>query len=559
MSVQKNYIKADQSPDTKKRHHVASSMNRRQLLATSAAGALSALFSGAPSFVAAQSGNGDAYSLVADWAHIDSQDYKLRAYNGQTPGPTLRVKQGETLKVNVKNVMGPNAPEEVCPANHNGYHGSNITNFHTHGLHVSPNVSASGADSDNIFLQLLPDGQTYAGCNTTNLRETVNNFEFDIRSDHPPGTFWYHAHKHGSTARQVANGLLGPLIVEEPAGYYPDYISQATEQGREDILIIQLRDLPPDEPGKGDPSGTLAIVRANPNGQGGGDRVDAASGGAITMKRGEVRRLRFINAAPSVNAFVNLVPLGAEADKPEFWQIAFDGLKLDRRYKVVDTGSTDPWDNPAALAPGNRTDIMVRIPPDAQEGLFKLTNAQPRAEILHGMSMLKAAEPLTLNIKIEGSLDQPDLWSDEDDLPGKVHPDLNPEGAIKRTVAFEFVDNSLGIDGELFSGKVKEPKMKLGTVGDWTVANSTGFTHPFHIHVNPFFITHIRGEKLKEGDPRRRWQDTIALPNEEINGDKPGTIRFLTKFENFTGKFVIHCHILRHEDTGMMQAVEVVS
>lgn len=67
-----------------------------------------------------------------------------------------------------------------------------------------------------------------------------------------------------------------------------------------------------------------------------------------------------------------------------------------------------------------------------------------------------------------------------------------------------------------------------------------------------FFLTHINGIQLAEDNPLRRWQDTIGTP---VDG---GSVTFKTRFEKITGKFVIHCHVLEHEDEGMMRIVEVV-
>jgi FtsP/CotA-like multicopper oxidase with cupredoxin domain len=101
------------------------------------------------------------------------------------------------------------------------------------------------------------------------------------------------------------------------------------------------------------------------------------------------------------------------------------------------------------------------------------------------------------------------------------------------------------------------PPMRLGTMEEWVVRVQDETTagpsliHPFHIHVNPFFVTHHNGVPLPQGHPRRRWQDTIAIPPQ-------GSITFRTRFDNFAGDFVIHCHNLRHEDRGMMHKVRVV-
>ena len=94
--------------------------------------------------------------------------------------------------------------------------------------------------------------------------------------------------------------------------------------------------------------------------------------------------------------------------------------------------------------------------------------------------------------------------------------------------------------------------MVLNTVEEWTVSDRTGTIHPFHIHVNPFFVTKYNGVELGADHPRRRWQDTVALP-------KTGSVTFRMNFADFTGKFVLHCHNLVHEDGGMMKTVQIVA
>lgn len=156
-----------------------------------------------------------------------------------------------------------------------------------------------------------------------------------------------------------------------------------------------------------------------------------------------------------------------------------------------------------------------------------------------------------VNLEIKGSpIDHP--WSDDDQLPG---PGLKPFGDEKlppRKVTFS---GRVDVDGERFTGQVKQT-MKLGTEEEWTVTNNARGIHAFHIHVNPLFITHINGEELPKDSPLRRWQDTIGISTGQNR--QPGSVTYKTRFETYRGKFVIHCHILRHEDLGMMQTVEVV-
>lgn len=539
------------------------SISRRRLL--QGAGA-TALLSGAgavgairPEAAAAQPQ--PAYRLEVYKEVVDVPGVKLRTYNGLVPGPTLRVDPGQDLDVILVNELEPEPPEAFCPPVQNQFHAANTTNLHTHGLHVSPHKSADGQyDSDNIFLSVTPKNQQAPGsghCLDDNLRRGGTWYKFQIPADHYPGTFWYHAHRHGSTARQVGGGLSGPLIVNDPPGHMPGYIAGA----KEDIFLIQLRDLTEDAPSPSQNIGDLTMVLARP--EGGGFKSPT-----MLMRPGEVRRWRFINAAPRSDAFVSLSQPEDSPIKPEIYQIAFDGITLERRVRVDLTDRGDPWDDHASMAPGNRTDFMIRIPRDAPEGETQLVALQAPVERLHAVAE-PTADPVVMSIKIAGD-PVDDEWSDSDDLPGPgplLRP-IAPEEIVEERAFLFNLDFGSGkptrytINDREFDGEVRD-FFKLGTAERWYIRNRNDFTHPFHIHVNPFFVTHIRGKELAADDPRRRWQDTIALPTAILDGDSNvvelGEVTALSRFVRFTGKFVIHCHILDHEDRGMMLAVEVVS
>ncbi len=106
--------------------------------------------------------------------------------------------------------------------------------------------------------------------------------------------------------------------------------------------------------------------------------------------------------------------------------------------------------------------------------------------------------------------------------------------------------------------------MYAGNFEEWTVYNRTFSDHPFHIHINPFLVTHINGVPL----PQPEYRDTIIIPAAKmadppndlnINDATFGSITFRTKFDAaFTGSAVMHCHILTHEDVGMMQRIDIV-
>ncbi|HEY1426467.1 MAG TPA: multicopper oxidase domain-containing protein, partial [Caulobacteraceae bacterium] len=132
---------------------------------------------------------------------------ELRSYGGCQSGPTMVVRPGDTLDVDLVNETDPNDPS-CLPAPPPGLGVTpgvgcyNTTNLHLHGLHVSPT-----GNSDNVLLSIAP--------------QTTFPYEVNIPADHPSGTFWYHAHRHGSTATQVASGTSGFLIVQGERPYTP--------------------------------------------------------------------------------------------------------------------------------------------------------------------------------------------------------------------------------------------------------------------------------------------------------------------------------------------------
>src|SRR5436190_17113847 len=129
----------------------------------------------------------------------------LRSYDGALVGPTLRIRAGDTMRVLLENQLPVETPDEVSAqiAQEAGNafletrpHSFNTTNLHTHGLHVSPS-----GNSDNVLLAIAP--------------QTSFPYEIRVPPNHPPGTFWYHAHAHGSTAVQVGSGMAGALVIDD--------------------------------------------------------------------------------------------------------------------------------------------------------------------------------------------------------------------------------------------------------------------------------------------------------------------------------------------------------
>ena len=448
------------------------------------------------------------------------------SYNGKITGPTITINPGENIDVHLINNLP--ALHDDCVEDFNNFHGLNTTNLHTHGLHVSPTTDSSGEyDADNVFVSVVPKGQVVT-CETVcgaDVKDTFRHHEahyrFETSPQHPSGTFWYHAHKHGSTTRQVGAGLSGPIIIKDPAGYMPEYIEKAEEK----VFMMMNR----------------GLVLVDPEG---GGTVDPT----IRLRPGSVQRWRIINAKATGNDFSYF-----RTDIPdlEMYQIAFDGLTLPRRVKIDQYNAEEPWLNPAALAPGNRTDLMVRVPKDAKPRSFTVGIKQAMQDLINLDGIAAETNAVKLDIEISGdTVDH--LWSDDNTLPGCGLVPFDDSKLATREIRFTRGNT---IDGEAFTGETKQT-IKLGTAEEWTITNQTQAVHAFHIHVNPLFITHINGKELAKDNPLRRWQDTIGIPFQ--NGGQAGSVTYKTRFEKFKGKFVIHCHVLRHEDLGMMQTVEVI-
>jgi FtsP/CotA-like multicopper oxidase with cupredoxin domain len=444
------------------------------------------------------------------------------------------------------------------------------------------------------------------------------------RMGQSPGTFWYHAHKHGSTALNSLNGMAGAFIVE---GDYDDrlkafYRPRALE---EKVLLLQqygpglnlLTTPAPNTSRQASQQGQLIFV-------------NGVQTPKLTMRPGEVQFWRFINACHQVAVeLADLAPTadaaaGEAAAKFEWKQTAQDGIQFH-------------WDNFSAagnrnskinLAPAMRADVLMQAP--AVPGTYEL-----RIKV-SPIPVGFPVQPL-LTVRVEGEAMQPAMGFPvrAEDFPAfpECLADIDPATIhVRRELTFDSLsfrgdgqrDNGtlIGratypsmrgtrhtIDGEQFQNNRVNQVMVLDSAEEWTLVNTTmipqtprplmpplppgtpappadappriipllWYMHPFHIHVNPFQLVEIF-DPLTMDEPRvfgkdAIWHDTIGIPpayNYHPNGkprlDKNGKqvfvngyVKIRSRFADFTGLFVLHCHILAHEDRGMMQLVQVVS
>jgi len=168
----------------------------------------------------------------------DSQPKASQA-NGLLVGPTLRIRPGDKFDAKLINSLSYSESEGDGSHSMTNPHGFDVINLHTHGLHVSPN-----SPSDNVLLSIYPQGTPdyvlqdcgnesgQANCVTGQYR-----YSYNIPSNHPSGTYWYHAHKHGAVSMHLADGFAGALIIEDPKHGLESL--PAVQKAQEQILMLQ--------------------------------------------------------------------------------------------------------------------------------------------------------------------------------------------------------------------------------------------------------------------------------------------------------------------------------
>jgi FtsP/CotA-like multicopper oxidase with cupredoxin domain/peroxiredoxin len=414
----------------------------------------------------------------------------------------------------------------------------NTTNLHTHGLHVSP----SGV-SDNVLLQISPGA--------------TQNYKIVLPPDHPAGTYWYHAHKHGSTAANVGSGMSGAIIIEGGE----DAVAEIAK-AKERVFVLQQIPFYVDPDNNPEKLGVIEQKYADKCfGPGTWDTlkhhttINGATLPTIRMKPGAVERWRFVDSAIREVIIPELVRLTPKSKAPKrlpLNEIAVDGISIGR---VAPRDSVELW-------PGYRSDVLIKAPENAAGAVYVLRDTRTPSD---PKNLSESRRYLALLV-IEGGPDAMQLPKSEDLAkyrpasidPGKVTAQQFAalglvNSPVKKT--FQFTIDRAPFDG------TKARFLKLGETHEWTVTsrnpNVGPVPHPFHIHVNPFEIYSITNSSGQEqldldatGKPIPVWKDTIIA-------HEGWKVMFRTEYKDFTGTYVQHCHILDHEDQGMMELVEV--
>ena len=335
----------------------------------------------------------------------------------------------------------------------------------------------------------------------------ANNVRVKLPSTIEPGTYWYHPHQHGLVEQQVFSGMSGVLLVDGLTERLPPAL-----RGLPDHLValkdLQLKD--------------GAIIDEN---------IDS---GAPTTRTVNGLVKPTIRARTNQTQLLRLANIGADiwyriaAEGARFGVIAEDANPVGRVWRA----------NTLVLPPGKRYDVLVRWP---KAGTYDLTTLK----FNQGPDGDQYPDSLLARIRVTGAAVPTTQWPTS---LGAL-PSLGTAKVDRRRVLTFSEDpttNQFYIDGKQFDATRVDQVVKRGDVEEWIIRNISKELHPFHIHVNDFQVMAINGKPYRA----RSEQDIVTLP-------MGGNVRIRMRYATFLGAYVYHCHILAHEDNGMMGVLDV--
>lgn len=483
----------------------------------------------------------------------------------------------------------------------NCFHGNNSTNFHFHGFHVSPQLG-----QDFVGLELRPPIPADAVESQDSMHSShgeagvveYGHFDFDVdplRYTQAPGTHWYHAHKHGSTALQVVNGLVGTFEIRGEFDAELDAFFETKGGGalKDRLMVIQhIQEKPPGLGGADQTNAVLINGQANP---------------LVSMKKGEIQRWRFLGATMQSSAALKVgFPQGVTGGQtPAVRQIAMDGVQFSPENYDCQPFLNNPdcteitgessFDELSALNmhPGNRVDILIQAPLEAGAYcmIYDITTVmgnkgKKKAAAIFKIRADAVADtcgetnglgPLLTLVVEEGEAKQMSFPEGADypampkflsDIPAVTDP------SKMKDIHYQMVNQGGGKESQFWINQVKYTPDCAGETfimdepERWTLFNNNAnVAHPFHIHQNPFQLLSMSNRTPSEFK-FPVWRDTLPIPQATTDGLAPnsdprdeaspwGRAELLYVAKEFTGLFVNHCHILGHEDRGMMHNTQV--
>jgi FtsP/CotA-like multicopper oxidase with cupredoxin domain len=387
-----------------------------------------------------------------------------------------------------------------------------MTNLHFHGLQVSPN-----APQDDVLDMMAMPGETL-------------NYIVPIPRDHPPGLYWYHTHPHGESQRQVLDGMSGAIVIEGIDRYVPEVRGL-----REQVIVVRGREIAHDA----EAEDLKQRVEVSSQGCGGEveqpERIFTVNGEVrpqIEISPGERQFWRIVNA--SADSYLDL-----ELKGQSFEVVAMDGMPI----AYHDPGHPTRVADHVLLPPAGRVEAIVIGPATGTRGFLstRCVDTGPDGDPNPAM-MLADLVPGSGSSSTEktASTGQP---------PAYKAIDVTAEEKAPPRFVVTFTEDKSGfyINGKKFAADAAPmARVRIGSYQHWRIVNATNELHPMHIHQTHFLAYAENGRVL----PDPVWLDTVNVPH-------GGSVDVIMDFTNpvIKGMSVFHCHLLNHEDKGMMAKI----
>jgi FtsP/CotA-like multicopper oxidase with cupredoxin domain len=463
-------------------------------------------------------------------AQFDANSRPAFFWQGQEVAPTIRVHPGDTIQLTFQNSL-----PEFCAVGV-----VSNSNLHFHGLSSSP----------------TPPGDEVIDTNAA--PGSAVSYTVVINPDQPPGMYWYHAHPHGLSSWEVGNGMAGAIIVEGIGNAVPQTVGL-----RERVIV--LGDVPNSSSYA---AGEESVLRRSSAARRGAQDAESPAGGnacapetgatpmingatmaAIGIKPGETELLRVLNASGH-----------------RHFDLAIDGQQLQL---VAQDGV------PINTYPGAPTAIPVSdvVIPPAGRAEFLVTGGTTPAALISKCYESGPAGDNNPEVVL-GVLENDSSWPSPSTATttatkrvaklaslrySQYYHSTMPAPAQQRTIHFTEDANGFYINGQAYSPTAAPQVVaQSGTTEQWTLENDTQEVHSFHIHQAHFIVQSINGVV----QPNQHWLDTFDLSPAGIGVTGqlvPSLTTVLIDFRDPTirGTFLFHCHILDHEDGGMMAKITV--
>jgi len=419
--------------------------------------------------------------------------------------PTIVVNKGDVVTLNVQNTLNV------------------ATTMHWHGLHVAP-------ENDGGPHQSIAAGTTWSPT-------------FEIKNN--AGTFWYHPHGEGKTELHVGKGLAGMFIIHDAT---EQALNLPETYGIDDIpLIVQTKAF--------DVLNQIAIA----------DHMDTSvfvngTLHALGELPAQVVRLRLLNGSSMRSFYFGF------SNNQNFYQIATDGGLL----------ATPNTLNRLLLAPGERSEILVDLGGMNGQSITLMSYASEMENGIFGSPMV-GTPPDEMDMYMDNFLNGADYnlvafnvvaptGTPVTTIPSTLVPYVpynTADASANRTLVFDTIslipgetpnraEGPFAINNEVFDMMMVNLEVPLNATEIWTLKNNTLIAHPFHIHDVQFNIIEKSGTTPPASE--QGWKDVVLV----MPGD---SVKFVTKFEDFADEmtpYMYHCHLLHHEDDGMMGSFLVI-